>query len=602
MLKKIGGLVVAVALIALVLPQATAAFPLLQTGPYTTVVTFTAITPNPAYVEQLVNLTVQVTAEDPTAGIPSGVVRIESGSTLLCTLPLDPAGQATCTQSWLAAGEVPLKAVYMGSSPFLPAVSEDEYLTIQSKIIPVVEIQSHIPNPSILNRLVDVSVSVGPASPVPGGSVTVFRASSATCLATERLTAVDSCTGMLDGSGGMSCSLALTSVGDVNLCGYYEGDVAHVEGVSAPAIHRVSLSNTFTTITSTDPNPSLLGQSVMVHFSVTSPDGSPSGDVMVTSGSQSCTATVAVGQCALVFNTPHIQTIVAGYAGGTDGAVTLDPSVSDPYQHRVNVPPTDISLSDNTVDAYRSAGLYVGSFSTTDANVDETHVYTLVSGAGSEDNSRFSIADTGLFTADGFTPGEGLSIRIRATDPAGLTYEEVFNLSVNGEVLLPNTGFPAGRVTAVRHGGSQTAVHASTGVELEIPRLNLRTEIVGVPRADDSWDTDWLAKQAGWLEGTAFPTWEGNSVLVAHNYLRSGLPGPFAELDQLRAGDRLLVYVYGQVVVYEVQSVQRIDPQDASVLEHSNDSTLTLLTCASYDEEAGEYRFRVAVQAILAEH
>ena len=376
----------------------------------------------------------------------------------------------------------------------------------------------------------------------------------------------------------------------------------HAEGVSTPVTHRVSDFNTFTTITSTEPNPSLLAQSVIVHFTVTSPDGSPSGNVTVTSGGLSCTATVAVGQCALVFMTPHIQTIVAEYAGGMDGTVTLDPSVSDPYQHRVNVRPTDISLSNNTVEGYRLAGLYVGSFSTTDANVDETHVYTLVAGAGSDDNSRFTIADTGLFTADGFTPGEGLSIRVRSTDPAGLTYEEAFTLSVNGEVLLPNTGFPAGRVTAALQGSSQPALQAVGGVELEIPRLGLRTEIVGVPRAEDSWATDWLAGQAGWLEGTAFPTWQGNAVLVAHNYLRSGLPGPFADLDQLRVGDRLLVHVYGQTVAYEVQSVRRIDPQDASVLKHSNDSTLTLLTCASYDEEAGEYRYRVAVQAVLAEH
>ncbi len=602
MLKKIGVIGTAVALIALVLPQATAAFPLLQTGPYTTLVTFTAITPNPAYVEQAVTLAVKVTAEDPTAGIPSGVVRVESGTTLLCTLTLDAAGQASCTQSWPAAGEVPLKAVYMGSSPFLPGVSEDEYLTVVPKIIPQVAIQTHIPNPSILNRFVHVSVSVGPASPAPVGSVTVFRSSSATCLAADRLIAADSCTSLLDESGAMTCSLALTAVGDVNLCAYYEGDVAHTEGVSAPVTHRVSDSNTFTTITSTDPNPSLLAQSVMVHFTVTSPDGNPSGNVTVTSGSQSCTATVATGQCALVFMAPHIQTIVAEYAGGVDGAVTLDPSVSDPYQHRVNVRPTDISLSNNTVEGYRSAGLYVGSFSTADANIDETHVYALVSGVGSDDNGRFSITDTGLFTADGFTPGEGLSIRVRSTDPAGLSVEEVFALSVNGEVLLPNTGFPAGRVTAALSGAAHPALQAAGGIELEIPRLGLRTEIVGVPRADDSWDTDWLAEQAGWLEGTAFPTWQGNAVLVAHNFLRSGLPGPFAALDQLRVGDRLLVHVYGQVVAYEVQSVRQIDPQDASILEHSDESTLTLLTCAAYDEEAGEYRYRVAVQAVLAKH
>ncbi len=602
LMKKFGLAGMAVALVALVLPQATAAFPLLQTGPYEVTVTFTSVAPDPAYVDQAVTMTVQVAAVDPTAGVPSGVVRIDSGDTALCTVTLDAAGQASCTRSWPTPGEVPLKAVYLGLSPYLPGVSADEYLTVQPKILPLVVIQSHIPDPSILNRFVDVSVSVGPDTPVATGNVTVFRGSSATCLAAERLTAADSCTGALDSSGSMTCALSLSEAGNVNLCAYYEGDIPHVEGVSAPVSHRVSEANTFTTITGTAPNPSLVGQSVMVSFVVTSPDGAPSGSVTVRSGGLSCTATVAEGQCALVFTTPHLQTLVAEYGGDTGAQTPLDPSTSDPFTHRVNAPPTNIQLSGSHVEGYRSAGQYVGTLSTSDPNPDETHVYTLVAGAGDSSNARFTIADEGLFTADGFTPGEQLQIRVRSTDPAGLFVEETFVLSVEGEVLLPNTGFPAGRVTELPAGRVQPVGQAMGGLMLEIPRLGLLTEVVGVPRAEQSWDTDWLAEQVGWLEGTAFPTWNGNAVLVAHNVLRSGLPGPFGELEQLQRGDRLIIHVYGQAVVYDVHSVQWIEPQDASVLGHSEESTLTLLTCASYDEGSGSYRHRLAIQAALADH
>ena len=38
------------------------------------------------------------------------------------------------------------------------------------------------------------------------------------------------------------------------------------------------------------------------------------------------------------------------------------------------------------------------------------------------------------------------------------------------------------------------------------------------------------------LAGTAFPSWNGNSVLAGHVYDANGLPGVFSNLDQLEMG------------------------------------------------------------------
>ena len=109
----------------------------------------------------------------------------------------------------------------------------------------------------------------------------------------------------------------------------------------------------------------------------------------------------------------------------------------------------------------------------------------------------------------------------------------------------------------------------------------------------------WLSNQIGWLEGTAFPTWAGNSVLTGHLVNSSGLPGPFAELHSLRYGDRILVKGWGQSYIYEVRSVKTLSPDDLSwVLSHEEYPWLTLVTCSEYQPWLESYSSRVVVKAV----
>ena len=101
------------------------------------------------------------------------------------------------------------------------------------------------------------------------------------------------------------------------------------------------------------------------------------------------------------------------------------------------------------------------------------------------------------------------------------------------------------------------------------------------------------------MEGTAFPTWQGNSVLTAHVTLPTGGPGPFAQLDTLMWGDRVLIHYQGQVYVYEVRERKYVAPTDSSVVAHSDYPVLTLLTCADWNEQEGRYTRRLAVRAVL---
>ena len=76
-----------------------------------------------------------------------------------------------------------------------------------------------------------------------------------------------------------------------------------------------------------------------------------------------------------------------------------------------------------------------------------------------------------------------------------------------------------------------------------------------------------LAADAGWLETTAAPGQNGNSVISAHVTDIYGWDGPFAQLAALELGDAIYIHASGQVYTYLVQTVRNVAPDDLSVLE-----------------------------------
>lgn len=98
----------------------------------------------------------------------------------------------------------------------------------------------------------------------------------------------------------------------------------------------------------------------------------------------------------------------------------------------VNQAPTNITLSSASVAENKSAGTVVGTFSTTDPDVNNTFTYSLVSGAGSTDNGRFAIVGGTLTTVSvfDFEQQSSASIRIRSTDQGGLFTEKTFTIGI----------------------------------------------------------------------------------------------------------------------------------------------------------------------------
>ena len=111
----------------------------------------------------------------------------------------------------------------------------------------------------------------------------------------------------------------------------------------------------------------------------------------------------------------------------------------------VNETPTNISLSNSSIDENVATGTTVGTLSTTDPDAGNTFTYTLVSGVGDTNNGSFNIDGTTLKSSEVFDyeTKNSYAIRVRTTDQGGLWYEKkiiisITNISVSGTATVTN--------------------------------------------------------------------------------------------------------------------------------------------------------------------
>lgn len=93
--------------------------------------------------------------------------------------------------------------------------------------------------------------------------------------------------------------------------------------------------------------------------------------------------------------------------------------------------PTDLTLSNTSINQTAVIGSTVGQFSTTDPTPGDSFIYTLVGGAGAEDNGLFIIQGSDLLTDRDLSTGVSpLSVRVRTTDLEGESYEKTFSITL----------------------------------------------------------------------------------------------------------------------------------------------------------------------------
>jgi len=102
--------------------------------------------------------------------------------------------------------------------------------------------------------------------------------------------------------------------------------------------------------------------------------------------------------------------------------------------------PTSINLSSSSIVENVGVNVAVAKLSSVDVDTDDAFKYSLVSGTGSTDNSKFSIAGNQLVITGNpdYETKNSYSIRLRTTDLAGLFVEKSFALKVTNVNEAPD--------------------------------------------------------------------------------------------------------------------------------------------------------------------
>ena len=241
------------------------------------------------------------------------------------------------------------------------------------------------------------------------------------------------------------------------------------------------------------------------------------------------------------------------------------------------------TISVSPAPAPQTVTVTLGTLNTTDVVI--ITIITTVNGSGNP-----PITNTARLTTSSLT---NIAANDQGTAPITI---RAFNTSSPSQ--LPKTGFAPNVVTDLSN-TPREVYSAANGVSVEIPSLGINIPIVGVPLKNGTWNVAWLGNQAGWLEGSAFPSWNGNSVLTGHVYDANGLAGPFVNLSKLKYGDLVIIHAYGEKYTFAIQTNAVVAPNNKSVMKHEEKPWLTLITCKDYDERTNTYLNRTVVRAIL---
>lgn len=142
-----------------------------------------------------------------------------------------------------------------------------------------------------------------------------------------------------------------------------------------------------------------------------------------------------------------------------------------------------------------------------------------------------------------------------------------------------------------------SAANPVSQASLYIPGAGVSAPIIPVYLSGESWDVTQLGDNVGHLEGTAWLDKPGNIVLSGHVERRNGRPGIFASLNNLAAGDEIILLVEGSERRYRVSELKTVEPDDLTPLYPTTSDVLTLITCDEYDFLQNTYQKRTIVVA-----
>ncbi len=130
-----------------------------------------------------------------------------------------------------------------------------------------------------------------------------------------------------------------------------------------------------------------------------------------------------------------------------------------------------------------------------------------------------------------------------------------------------------------------------------IPSVGIYGEVITAIIRGNTWDVTHLGTYVGYLQGTAWLGQPGNVVLSGHVEMADGRQGVFAALGDVSVGDEVVLTANEQEHRYRVRETRSVQPDDLSVVQPTDTSVLTLITCADYNFLRNVYDTRLVVIA-----
>lgn len=132
------------------------------------------------------------------------------------------------------------------------------------------------------------------------------------------------------------------------------------------------------------------------------------------------------------------------------------------------------------------------------------------------------------------------------------------------------TGEDAAPLTTAEKFGGMAVPNGLLGI-LEIEKIDLIVTLA------EGTDNKSITLSVGHFPKTAMPGQVGNCSIVGHRSYRYG--AYFNRLDELEAGDLVKIKTVDGVFTYSIDSKTVVEPTEVSVLEPTENATITLVTC-----------------------
>lgn len=152
------------------------------------------------------------------------------------------------------------------------------------------------------------------------------------------------------------------------------------------------------------------------------------------------------------------------------------------------------------------------------------------------------------------------------------------NLSFWQVILIAALG------AAIFYGSSLLFSHDTTNektisnFEIVISKIEVQKDVY------EGSDTGTLNKGPSHFPGTALPNEKtGNVVIFGHSAVTKEHDDPFGRLDELKEGDEVTLIYEKDEYKYRVREKKIVESADVSVIDSSEESILTLITCIKPD-------------------